>query len=301
MVKAYAADREGNPVRGFKNTIRWEVAGPGRLIGPENFISYSDSSNVAEGLYTELPAMNLIRSSGVPGKITVSVFAAGVASGSAEIEALGKESEGKVITEPVLANEGRRKVTGSILVTRRFNDTPKEIKPSEDDLKPGVQNKTWYSCYIKKLIKKNDPGVDTTCIELTSLSDLLTSQLILNDGIMSASDFNYNAEHFNTCRLIAGYISNTKLPTIFKESLRKYYARMIITKGNDMNAGYEMDWLNWIPSGGGRSNRSGRKWPDIPEGRYICEGSFVEFYYKNGLSTVRKFLRGWERKGFITD
>jgi hypothetical protein len=250
MVKVYAADRKGNQVTGFKNTIRWEVTGPGKLVGPANFISYSDSSNVAEGLYTELPAMNLIRSSGVPGKITVSVFAAGVASGSAEIEALGKEIESKVITEPVLANEGRKKVTRSILLTRRIDETPGEIKPSEVDLRPGEQNKSWYSSYIKKLIVKNNPGVDTTCIELTSLSDLLTSQLILNDGIMSASDFNYNAEHFNTCRLIAGYISRTKLPAIFRESLRRYYSGMIITKGNEMNAGDEMDWLNWIPSGG---------------------------------------------------
>ena len=50
--------------------------------------------------------------------------------------------------------------------------------------------------------------------------------------------------------MIAGYINATKLPPLFKEGLKKYYASSIIKLGTEKNAGEEMNWLNWIPSGG---------------------------------------------------
>jgi hypothetical protein len=50
--------------------------------------------------------------------------------------------------------------------------------------------------------------------------------------------------------LIAGYVNSTKLPQLFKEGLKKYYAGLIIGQGREKIAGDEMNWLNWIPSGG---------------------------------------------------
>jgi hypothetical protein len=71
-----------------------------------------------------------------------------------------------------------------------------------------------------------------------------------NGGKISAEDYNYNIDHFNNCRLISSYIMATKLPPLFKETLRKYYSRSVITHGSEKNAGDEMNWLNWMPSGG---------------------------------------------------
>jgi hypothetical protein len=42
----------------------------------------------------------------------------------------------------------------------------------------------------------------------------------------------------------------TKLPPLYKENLRKYYSKSVIISGSEKNAGDEMNWLNWIPSGG---------------------------------------------------
>ena len=67
---------------------------------------------------------------------------------------------------------------------------------------------------------------------------------------MIADDYNYNIDHYNNCRLISGYVNSTKLPQPFKDGLKKYYSELIIDKGNQKDAGEEMNWLNWIPSGG---------------------------------------------------
>ena len=78
----------------------------------------------------------------------------------------------------------------------------------------------------------------------------MLDQLFNNGGTLSAADYNFNVEHYNNCRLISGFIAKTKLPPLFKESLRKYYSKLIISRGSEKNAGDEMNWLNWIPSGG---------------------------------------------------
>ena len=87
-------------------------------------------------------------------------------------------------------------------------------------------------------------------IEFITLVNLFGNQIFNNGGTLSAADYNFNIDHYNNCRLISGFISKTKLPPLFKESLRRHYSKLIISQGNEKNAGDEMNWLNWIPSGG---------------------------------------------------
>ena len=103
---------------------------------------------------------------------------------------------------------------------------------------------------IRDYILKNNPSTDTTTVELRALVELFSSHLLNNNGRLVADDYNFNTDHYNNCRLISGYINATKLPQLFKETLRKYYADVIIRQGIEKNAGDEMNWLNWIPSGG---------------------------------------------------
>ena len=112
----------------LKNTLRWSISGPASLAGPAYYVSYADSNRRPdEGWYLEMPAANIIRSDGKPGKIKVSVFSAGVASGSCEIDAEELKADNSVITEPVLADAGRKAVIGNSLVTERLEDTTEEI------------------------------------------------------------------------------------------------------------------------------------------------------------------------------
>ncbi len=251
IITAEIADPEGNFISGARNTLRWSVSGPASLSGPAYYVSYSDSSRTPdEGWYMEMPATNIIRSDGKPGKIKVSVFSAGVASGSCEIEAEEIMADNSAILEPVLADGGRKAVVSNTLVTERLEDATEEISMVSGDFNLNQMGKNEYFLNMRDYIKKNNPLADTTSIEFKTLTNLLAKQLFNNKGNLPAADYNFNAAHFNNSRIISGYIAKTKLPPLFKESLRRYYSKIIIARGIEKNAGDEMNWLNWIPSGG---------------------------------------------------
>jgi hypothetical protein len=197
-----------------------------------------------------MPATNLIKSNGMPGKIKVTVFSSGLASGSCEIDAEEIKTDNTAISEPALTNAGRKTVVSKSLVTERLDEIPQEISITSEDLNLKPVDKKEYARIMSDHIKKNNPLADSTSIEFKTLTALFANQLHNNGGILSGADYNFNVAHYNNCRLISGFITKTKLPPLFKESLRKYYSKLIITLGSEKNAGDEMNWLNWIPSGG---------------------------------------------------
>ena len=251
IIMADISDSNGNLLSGTKNTIRWKVSGPAKLVGPDYFVSYADSNRKPEdGWYTEMPATNVLRSNGIPGKIMVTVFSSGLASGSCEIEASESKPDNTIIIEPVLSDAGRKPVVLNSLHTERLDEVPREIAPASVDFKLNQPDKQGYVKIMRDIIKKNNPLADTLSIEFITLVNLFGNQIFNNGGTLSAADYNFNIDHYNNCRLISGFISKTKLPPLFKESLRRHYSKLIISQGNEKNAGDEMNWLNWIPSGG---------------------------------------------------
>jgi hypothetical protein len=251
IILAEISDSKGNHLAGTKNTIRWKVTGPAKLVGPDYYVSYADSSRKPEeGWYTEMPAANIIRSNGVPGKIRITVFSSGLASGSCEINASEVKPDNTVIIEPILSDAGRKQVVGNSLHKERLDEVPREIAPVSENFKLNQTDKKGYAGIMRDFIKKNNPSADSTSVEFKTLVNLFGNQIFNNGGSLSAADYNFNADHYNNCRLISGYITKTKLPPLFKESLRKHYSLLIISQGNEKNAGDEMNWLNWIPSGG---------------------------------------------------
>jgi hypothetical protein len=251
IIRAVISDSKNNLLSGTKITIRWKVSGPAKLVGPDYYVSYADSNRKPEeGWYIEMPATNIIRSNGVPGKIKVTVFSSGLASGSCEIEAVEVSPGNTVITEPVLSDAGRKPVVGNSFPTDRLDEVPSEITPASVDFNLSPADEQEHIRIMRDFIKKSNPLADTISIEFKTLVNLLGNQIYNNEGALSAADYNFNVDHYNNCRLISGYISKTKLPPLFKESLRKHYSKLIICQGNEKNAGDEMNWLNWIPSGG---------------------------------------------------
>lgn len=251
IIMADISDSKGNHITGARNTLRWNISGPAKLVGPDYYVSYADSNRKPEeGWYTEMPATNIIRSNGIPGKIKVTVFSGGLASGSCEIEADEVKPDNTVINEPFLSDAGRKPVISKSLFTERLDEVPLEIASASEDFNLNLADKQGYVRIMREFIKKNNPLADTISIEFKTLVNLLANQLFNNGGTLSAVDYNFNVDHFNNSRLISGYISKTKLPPLFKESLREHYSKLIINQGNEKNAGDEMNWLNWIPSGG---------------------------------------------------
>jgi hypothetical protein len=251
ILTADIIDSLGNHVIGASNTIKWKVTGPAILVGPSVYESDINRQGEQESaLYMDMPVSNLIRSTGKPGKIKVTVLASGLASASAGIEAEEIQPDNSVIMEPVLTDDGRRPVTRTTLYVNKLDDVPQEIKMTFEDFRFEASDRKGFAAVIKDFIFKNNSLVDTGTVEFKVLTDLLASQLVNNNGQMVADDYNFNVEHYNNCRLISGYIKSTKLPQLFQEGLKNYYTDAIIRHGSEKNAGEEMNWLNWIPSGG---------------------------------------------------
>ncbi len=251
IISADIRDRNGNPVKSDPKNLRWTVTGPAILVGPSDFeASVSGSANNRSGWHSGFPAINIIRSTGIAGKIKVSVFSSGIASGSFEITAEEYKPDYTVFRVPILSEEGRKPVARLIINMNRLDEISKEIAFSQEPVTFPVSDKQGLSKAVRDYIYKSNPAADTTSIEFGTLTEILSVQLNNNGGKMLPDDYNYNVDHFNNCRLIYSYIMATKLPPLYKENLRKYYARSVITLGSEKNAGDEMNWLNWIPSGG---------------------------------------------------
>lgn len=241
IILAEIVDSKGNSVKGT-NTLKWTINGPATLAGPSLF--------VPGGWYNGTPVANAIRSTGEAGFIKVVVFGSGLASGSATIISEAIQTDNSVISEPVLRNEGRTGPDRAVLRSRRLEEVPREIKYSTDGIKVTATGMSGYKIAIRELIVKNNPAIDTSSVEFRTLAGVLASCLANNNGQMIADDYNFNVDHFNTCRLISQYINATKLPPPFREGLRVYYSHDLIREGNEKDPGEEMNWLNWMPSGG---------------------------------------------------
>ncbi|MCE5345137.1 MAG: beta galactosidase jelly roll domain-containing protein [Bacteroidales bacterium] len=249
IITAEVTDSKGNFVTGANNTVKWAVSGPATLAGPSVFESCTVNSAGIKG-YLSMPVSNVIRSTGKPGTIHVAVFASGLASGSVDIVAEEVKQDNSVIIEPALVGEGRKPVVRKIPSISRLDETPQEIKMTSDNISLSSPDRSGYAQLIRDYIIKNNSSVDTSIVEFKTIIDLFASYLVNNNGHIIVDDYNYNVGNYNNCRLISAYINSTKLPPAYKEGLRKHYSDIIITKGNDRDAGDEMNWLNWIPSGG---------------------------------------------------
>jgi beta-galactosidase len=251
IVTADIVDSQGIHVSGATNTIKWRITGPAMLAGPSVFVSDINKHDELEGIwYVDMPVSNVLRSTGKPGKIQISVFASGLASGSFDIEAEELKPDNAVVVQPELREEGRKPVERIELLAQRLEEVPQEMKMISQEFNPGISGKSIFAKTIKEFIYKNNSTLDTTTIEFKTFAGLISYHLTNNNGRIIAEDFNYDAGLFNNCRLISGYINATKLPPLFKEALKQYYANSIIRLGSEKDAGEEMNWLNWIPSGG---------------------------------------------------
>jgi hypothetical protein len=264
-IRADIADSKGIPTGSTNYTLKWNVSGPAKLTGPQ---IYDQSTGAGQAL------SNAIRSTGKPGKIHVSVSASGLLSGSIDIEAEEVLADNSIITEPVLNDDGRTSVTRKILNSKRLDAVPVEVKMiSEEIVLSDSTGMTGYKTQIRDFIFKNNPATDTSTVEFNFLTDILSIQLANSEGRLQAEDYNFSADHFNNCRLIAGYINSTKLPQLFKDGLRKYYSDAIIKMGNEKDAGDEMNWLNWIPSGGTVVFVQGEKVIQLPKGAVLAKNN----------------------------
>ena len=274
IITADIVDREGNHVYGATNTVKWSVTGPATLAGHPVYESEINKVHQMEGVwYMDMPVSNVIRSNGNNGTITVLVSSPGLASGSVTIEAVTSRSDNSVITEPLLSDAGRKRVSVPEPVITTSVGSKGELKTIYSEINLGRQQVSDYRKEISRMISENNPSVDTSTIEYRALVSLLGAHLERNGGVLIADDYNFNIGHYNNCRIITGYINPLKLPPLFRDWLKRYYAGEIIMNGNEKNTVDEMNWLNWIPSGGTVVVSQTGKLPVWPKGTVITPKS----------------------------
>jgi hypothetical protein len=226
---------DGRRLEGLNPVLKWVVLGPAKLVGPAVFNSDDENLRVSE-------KFNFIRSTGEPGEIIVRAYAAGLPSGELRITAYEETLVNNGIIQPSIPYEEKK------LSNVTQETIPGEIRPISKDL--DFSNNKDYRNVIRKFIMEDNSSIDTSSSEFRMLTTVLDSYLRISSGKITADDYNFNTSHYNMSIRISKYIQATKLPASFKAGLREYYSSYIIAKGNEKDAEEEMNWLNWIPSGG---------------------------------------------------
>ncbi len=125
ILSADIVDSQGNHIYGATNAIKWSVTGPATLVGPSDYESDINKLNDPEGdWYIDMPVSNVIRSTGDPGKIHISVSASGLTSGILDIVAEKGDSDNYIINEPVLENDDRMPVARILLNANSSDEVP---------------------------------------------------------------------------------------------------------------------------------------------------------------------------------
>lgn len=272
VVYADIADREGNPVGETDKALSWNVSGPAILAGYPVYVPDTGGESAAAMVsFKKLPVSNIVRSDGNTGTITVTVSSPGLVSASVTIEAHAIQSDNTVVDEPALSDMGRKRLFIPEQAAGSSFEREKELDIIHKDINLGRKQLSDYRREISRIISGNNPRADTAATEYRTLVSLLAAHLERNNGILSARDYNFNTGNYNDCMIITGYVNPLKLPQLFKDGLKSHYAEEMITKGYEKNAIDEMNWLNWIPSGGTVAVYQTGRQPLWPKGTIITE------------------------------
>ncbi len=256
--KVDIVDKDGVHVYGANNTLKFEVDGPARLVGPDIYISDRDKSEEYEGtMYIDAPVTNLIRATGKTGKVKVTVSSTGLKSASAEIEVVPYTDPEPAagVVEPVLSPDGRERVAINTTAAN-FIKAPVEMKEYAGEVRFPISCKAEFRTLVGNFIREQNPGIDTSTVDFGYLLDAFCA--ILNStadysgkyGYIVADDYNFIAAQYNVSRAITKNIAAKRLPEAYKRELIGYYARLIIAEGKDKNFMAENELIDRIPGGG---------------------------------------------------
>lgn len=249
VVKVDIVDKDGVHVFGATNPLKWSVKGPATLVGPDSYTSDIDKNEEMDGImYTDAPVSNLIRSTGEPGDIIVTVQSPNLVSSSVTIHAMKANGSVAAITEPALSVGVRGKVAQNpTYATSAKEKVPVVIKESFDEFHFPGKVKEYYTNFITKYILDKNAIADKSSIEFKALIELFSSHMLNNDGRLVADDYNFNIDHFNKAVYLGEVADKTDLPVSVKNALKQFYTKEFITKGVEKNVSKEKLFIQSIP------------------------------------------------------
>ncbi len=236
IVTADIVDENGNRVIHATNQIGWSVEGAATLIGPELYKTDYNLFESMEGTgYIHPPVSNIIRSANRPGKAKITVSSPGLKPASVEIDVIPMEVGAPEIIQPVLSEDGRKKVY-------RDDNIIFELK-EVNELLPISGNRTFAISNEKKLLQdiidfleENNPGFDKDLKESKVLLDYFVNYLIRMNGELIGDDYNFMALKYNDLRLISNAIDQSNLWYNLATMLIQSYAEKIIISGESVDA-----------------------------------------------------------------
>ena len=256
-VKVDIVDAHGNHVYGANNTLLFQVEGPATLIGPDIYISDRDKHEEFEGtMYIDAPVTNLLRSTGEPGQVTVSVSSVGLKGASVTIPSYAfTEEKVRGIDEPALNPAGRQPVRIN-LEEANFVKAPQIMAEYQGEISFPASKAEEFRALTDRFIKDSNAGItgsepgygymlDAFCNILNS-----TARYTGDRGYIVADDYNFLARQFNTCKAITDHVDMLQVGEEYKASLTDHFARTIVRDGKDRNYLSVCNTLDRIPAGG---------------------------------------------------
>ena len=248
VVTVEAVDAEGTSVQGFSEPIEWQITGPGRLLMPEHYKSDIHRRHAAAGsYYIVTPTCAVIRSTGKPGRLTVSALSPGLAEGALTLEATSPPSAKSFVHEFALQDEGRVAVAPAPH-SQEGNTAQGPMRLTVQDISLSAgRDSSFYRQELMGYFQRNDPGIIQREPAFSLLLGVLQDHLRANGGLLVADDFNFVAQQFNDFCALDNALRKSKLPERFQTGLRDHFARQLLRDGRQVNAKRESAWISALP------------------------------------------------------
>jgi beta-galactosidase len=247
IIKADILDQNGIHVFGATNEINWKISGPGKLLGPEKYISDIDKCEAMSGtMYIDAPVGMPIRSTDTPGVIKVTVTSPGLVDAAIEINSLvAPENSIKGIIEPPVS------INDVISISRKaYVPEVEEVEISYFRLVTITEDLHWTTASFAEYIEKIDVFIkdrnrassmvdyNMQCYRI--LVEVMAHHLVENQGLLVADDFNFMVNRFNVCSKICAYIDTLSFDSRRKTALKEVYSEEMIRKGEEKDYNEEV-------------------------------------------------------------
>ena len=253
-----AVDSAGNPVQEFTRDLHWSVTGPATLVTPDTYTSDLKKNQRTTGsFYIVAPVCTLIRSTGRPGEIVVTVRADGIPPASMKIAANPVSPVPGFVTEPPVAPGNRQPVAvapdgagenaGESAAALDASERSLAMKPSAQDLTLATgKDAAFYKTEVTKWFTEHDPSA-VKRPAFDELTRAFVEHLAANGGLLVADDFNQRAQQFNDVCTLEDAAAARKLPTPYVVGLAHSYARRAIHEGETLQLARELRWIAALP------------------------------------------------------
>jgi beta-galactosidase len=199
VISADIVDAGGVHVYGANPPLTWSVNGPAKLVGPAVYQSDTKKNGAIEGtMYIDVPVANLVRSTAVPGAITVSVSAPGLPPAQVTLHSVAPADDRVAgIEEPPVSDQGRVRITRlsnfqptTVAAKRQRSQTIAAID-KDYDLKPGTRAEV--RAQVEVFVKGRNPTLDTGTAAYRNFIDRMTTLATERNGKLIADDYNFLA------------------------------------------------------------------------------------------------------------